>query len=154
MELSKKQEKGIDLVVKSVSKKFPFIKGWTLNEVKDGNFVIIFIDLYVDIEDYLKNFDLYPSSFIQRYTDKSDIKGSSLWHWGSEEPDGVYVGAGDEMYTKYRETATRINDHIREILKDRYEQLPEEYQLRFYNDIRGYETPASLLNFNLRLKGE
>lgn len=154
MELNKKQEKGIDLVVKSVSKKFPFIKGWRLNEVKEDGYVIIFIDLYVDIEDYLKNFDLYPSSFIQRYSDKSDIKGSSLWHWGSEEPDGVYVGAGNEEYVKYGETAKRINDHIREILKDRYEQLPEEYQLRFYNDIRRYETPASLLNFNLRLKGE
>ena len=154
MELSKKQEKGIDLVVKSVSKKFPFIKGWTLNVVKEDGYMIIFIDLYVDIEDYLKNFDLYPSNFIQRYKDKSDIKGSSLWHWGSEEPDGVYVGAGDEEYVKYGEPAKRINDHIREILKDRYEQLPEEYQLRFYNDIRRYETPASLLNFNLRLKGE
>ena len=62
MELNKKQEKGIDLVIKSVSKKFPFIKGWTLNEVKEDNYVIIFIDLYVDIEDYLKNFDLYPMS--------------------------------------------------------------------------------------------
>jgi hypothetical protein len=154
MELNKKQEKGIDLVVKSVSKKFPFIKGWTLNEVKDDGYVIIFIDLYVDIEDYLKNFDLYPSSFIQRYSDKKGIKGGSLWHWGSEEPDGVYVGAGNEEYVKYGETSKRINEHIREILKDRYEQLPEEYQVRFYNDIRRYETPASLLNFNLRLKGE
>lgn len=154
MELNKKQEKGIDLVVKSVSKKFPFIKGWVLNEVKEDGYMIIFIDLYVDLEEYLKNFDLYPSSFIQRYSDKSDIKGVSLWHWGSEEPDGVYVGAGNEEYVKYGETAKRINDHIREILKDRYEQLPEEYQLRFYNDIRRYETPASLLNFNLRLKGE
>jgi hypothetical protein len=154
MELNKKQEKGIDLVVKSVSKKFPFIKGWVLNEVKEDGYMIIFIDLYVDLEEYLKNFDLYPSSFIQRYSDKSDIKGVSLWHWGSEEPDGVYVGAGNEEYVKYGETSKRINEHIREILKDRYEQLPEEYQLRFYNDIRRYETPASLLNFNLRLKGE
>jgi hypothetical protein len=154
MELNKKQEKGIDMVIKSVSKKFPFIKGWKLNEVKDDSYVIIFIDLYVDIEDYLKNFDLYPSNFIQRYTDKSDIKGGSLWHWGSEEPNGVYVGAGNEEYEKYGKTAKRINDHIREILKDRYELLPEDYQVTFYSDIRRYEIPASLLNFNLRLANE
>ena len=69
---------------------------------------------------------MYPSSFIQGYSDKKGIKGPSLWHWGSEEPDGVYVGADNEEYVKYGETAKRINDHIREILKDRYEQLPEE----------------------------
>ena len=154
MELNKKQEKGIDLVVKSVSKKFPFIKGWTLNEVKEDGYMIIFIDLYVDIEDYLKNFDLYPSSFIQRYSDKKGIKGSSLWHWGSEEPNGQYVSSNDEAYSKYGETSKRINQHIREILNDRYEQLPEEYQLRFHNDIMGYETPASLVNFNLMLNDE
>lgn len=154
MELNKKQEKGIDLVVKSVSKKFPFIKGWVLNEVRDNGRVIVFIDLYIDIEEYLKNFDLYPSSFIQRYSDKKGISSGALWYWGSEEPNGEYVGSSDEAYEKYRETSKRINDHIREILKDRYEQLPEEYQVRFYNDIMGYETPASLLNFNLRLKDE
>ena len=153
MGLNKKQEKGIDLVIKSVSKKFPFIKGWVLNELTDDA-SIIFIDLYIDIEEYLKNFDLYPSKFIQEYSDKKGISSGLLWYWGSEEPNGDYVGTDDEANAKYSETGKRINEHIREILKDRYEQLPEEYQVRFYNNIRGYETPSSLLNFSLRLNDE
>ena len=154
--MTDKEKKGIDLTVKSLRKQYPFVKGWVLNELKDDgdSYIMIFIDLYIDIEEYLKNFDLYPSSFIQRYPDKKGISSGALWYWGSEEPNGQYVGSNDEAYSKYGETSKQINQHIREILNDRYEQLPEEYQVRFHNDIMGYETPASLVNFNLMLKDE
>jgi hypothetical protein len=156
MELSKKEEKGIDLVVRAVSKKYPFIKGWVLNQVVKADnteHTIIFIDILINMGAYLKYFDLYPSKFYINYSDKSDFQSSSLWHWGSDEEDGKWVGSDDDSREKYEEKSNNLNRHIREMLKDRYSGIPEEYQ-KLYIGYGGEPTPSSLLNFQYRIAND
>ena len=46
--------KGIDIVVKSISKKYPFIKGWNLNDEWETWETLIAIDFLVDFNEFRK----------------------------------------------------------------------------------------------------
>jgi hypothetical protein len=127
-----------------------------LNQVvkaDDNEHTMIFIDILVNMEVYLKYFDLYPSKFYINYKDKSEFQSSSFWHWGSEEEGGQYVGSHDDSREKYEEKSNNLNRHIREMLKDRYSGIPEEYQ-KLYIGYGGEPTPSSLLNFQYRIAND
>jgi hypothetical protein len=155
-DMTEKEKRGVDLVVRAVSKKFPFIKGWVLNDVvkaETSEHTMIFIDILVNMGSYLKYFDLYPSKFYINYSNKSEFQSSSLWHWGSEEEGGQYVGSYGDSREKYEEKSDNLNEHIREMLKDRYSEIPEEYQ-KLYKGYGGEPTPSSLLNFQYRIAND
>lgn len=48
--ITKKEIKGIDIIIKSIAKKYKFIKKWKLSDDYSKYKVTIFIDLYIDYE--------------------------------------------------------------------------------------------------------
>jgi hypothetical protein len=50
VEFGDKQLKGINLTIKGVAKKYPFITGWELNDNWDKWFSLVIINLIVDLE--------------------------------------------------------------------------------------------------------
>lgn len=117
-ELSPLQIKGIDLVVKSASKKYPFIKGWEFTKDYERYKTQIYINLYVDWEEAAS----FYGRKIHPVYKKDDNKFSS----------GILTFMRDNLNV----TGPEFNEHIEEsflesrkikgFLEEIYKHLPEE----------------------------
>jgi hypothetical protein len=62
-EFGEKQMKGINLAVKALAKKFPFVTGWELSDNWDIHFNIININLIVDLEKVREYYNVEISDY-------------------------------------------------------------------------------------------
>lgn len=125
--LTEKQIRGIDLVVKSASKKYPFILGWRLDSDWDKYDAHLYLDLYVDwnlISQY------YNEPIRPFYAERPEIvlgKTSSLFSYlGSDYSWENNVGRDNHFLIGYNHGVK-----IKNLLTNLYTALPEEYQLHY-----------------------
>jgi len=127
-ELTDSQEKGIDLVIKALNKKFPFIIDWGEYKHWREYSTTLFIDLVVDLNkygQYLKdkfNVNLLDHDLLVRhYKDLINFFGP----------------INDIEKEVVRENIRNLNDYIKEYSNVYYDALPNNYKLKYreYDDI-------------------
>lgn len=111
-----KQMKGINLAVKALSKKFPFVTGWELSDKWDKYYNIIFINLIVDLE---KVEDFY------------NVKIDDYWinRWKSDEiEDTSYI-----LSTVYKTDLDNLaeTNKIKDNLEKLYSNLPDDFTIQY-----------------------
>jgi len=114
--LSPNQIKGIDLVVKGVSKKYPFIIGWEKSEVFEKYQSQMFINLIVDmvkVSEYY-NGEIKPYWVEDLEIGRNDTSCGTFYLKNHEEIQEV-------SYANRRNLEKRVNDI--------YKSLPKEYQV-------------------------
>lgn len=115
-EFGEMQMKGINLVVKALSKKFPFVTGWELSQIWDEYYNVIFINLIVDLE---KAGEYYNVEFSDYWIDS----------WKSDKMvDASYILS--MAYNNNLNSLVETNK-IKEKLQELYSNLPDDFCL-FY----------------------
>jgi hypothetical protein len=114
--LSPNQIKGIDLVVKGISKKYPYIIGWEKSSVFEKYQSQMFINLIVD----MNKLSEYHNSPIKSY-------------WVDDLIEGRYDSIGGAFYLiNYDEIEDIARDNRKNLEKrinDIYKSLPKEFQV-------------------------
>jgi hypothetical protein len=138
-ELTPNQRRGIDLIVKSLKKKYNFIQGWNVDDddMKYDN--TLFIGLTIDSEktsDYY-GFRIRPT--IKRFLDEKD----DYWYGRSISNPTVYLDFPDNNDDGYQ-SKVRMN----EMANTLYKQLPEKLQRTYISQtsVGEYE---HLVNLNI-----
>jgi len=120
-ELNKKQIKGIDIVVKSTSRKFPFIKSWELYDEYQEYNSILYINLIVDlnlVKDYF-NFEWNP--------EMSESYGNKIESLGLPFLPKYKIGSPQSPeYTKKMEKTEEVKNKIEKSFQNLYENLPDQ----------------------------
>lgn len=105
-ELSLEKIKGIDIVVKSISKKYPFIKGWEFNDNWESWETLIVINFFVDYNEFKKYIGdkKYRKSIYKR----------------------TYLNLSDAVNFDYYDEVTDLGESIKNLSESLYETLPDE----------------------------
>jgi hypothetical protein len=138
-ELTPNETRGIDLLVKSLKKKYNFITGWNVDDDDLRYDNTLFIGLTIDSEktsDYY-GFRIRPT--IKRFLDEKD----DYWYGRSVSNPTVYLDLPDNNDDGYQ-SKVRMN----ELANTLYKQLPEKLQRRYISQtsVGEYE---HLVNINI-----
>ena len=129
--LDKLQIKGIDLAVKTLSKKYPFITGWgEYDKWEDFN-----VRLFINIK----------------------ISPKLLAEYVNGEPEKVLPSSGESIYLQdfleYRtfdwEQVKDLNNNIQEDLEKAYEFLPDMYKLKYELFSSSYDKILGVGNYSI-----
>ena len=146
-DLTEKQRRGIDLVVKSASKKYPFILGWELFPDWQKYDAHLYLDLYVDWNLISQYYNEPINPYYVEYPEAID-KTSSLF---------TYLGSENNDRDEHIQTGYNHGVKVRNLFTTLYQALPEEYQL-FYTHHGGLGDVKSLcsltVNDYLNIKGK
>lgn len=143
-DLTEKQLRGLDLIVKGTSKKFPFINGWSLADDYRNYRATLYIDLYIDYPK-MAEFLGYKihSSVMKRYLDgKLELSSSSLSPFLATLED-EYPLWGEEKQTEIFEAGYELHVKIKEMLNKLYNNLPDDYVLTYETTFSTTETKHS-----------
>jgi hypothetical protein len=111
-EFGEKQMKGINLAVKALAKKFPFVTGWELSDNWDRHFNLININLIVDLEKVGEYYNV-------------EINDYWIGRWNSDEvEDTSYI-----LSTAYKTDLDNLveTNKIRKKMDDIYSSLPDDF---------------------------
>ena len=121
-ELTPNERRGVDLIVKSLKKKYNFITGWNLEDDYKEYHNTLFINLPIDIE---KVSDYY--GFRIRPTIKKLIKDKeSEWYGRHLSNPTVYLDLPEGNDDGYQS-----KKHMNEMANTLYKQLPQQLQRRY-----------------------
>jgi|688.fasta_scaffold84845_5 hypothetical protein len=125
---TKKQLRGLDMVMNKLMKKYSYIKGWRLSSIYENYAVTIYLDLYVDFFELADKYGYgvlnYWKKDLLQDPEKSRVgaisayignKDGTSFDWGGperEESFNLYYNLGKEM---------------REYVNNLYLLLPSEY---------------------------
>lgn len=118
MEFTKKEERGFELVVKAMRKKFPFI---TFIEIEEIGKYHIWVSIGVEMLSFLKYYNLPPSDFHLR-RGVEDTRDYYKDYSGS----GYVFGMIDDEYQD--EFSNDYNKKMENLMNGLYNALPEEYK--------------------------
>jgi hypothetical protein len=114
--LTPNQVKGINMVIKGIGKKYPYVVGWEKSEVFDKYQSQMFINLIVDMTKFAK----YYNSPIKSY-------------WVDDLIEGRYDSIGGAFYLvnydEIRDDAYETKRKLENRIKDIYVLLPKEFQV-------------------------
>jgi hypothetical protein len=107
--------KGIDVTIKLLSKKFPFIVNWVLTEPLDKYNYSLYIDLIVDIDKVKDYYGLDMSDIYKKYAELmfDEKSGSNAYPFSALNYEGVF----EDPYLESKK--------ITETLNDIYEDIPD-----------------------------
>jgi hypothetical protein len=128
-QLNKKQLRALDMMIKAISRKYPFIIGWEPSEDFLKYDTMLNIDFKVDYEKLAKFFNAETDETWKR------IIGDE----GGSYP--TYSLGGPFNYDKYphiKDLSFNTTENIERILTDINEELPEEIRITYqYENFRG-----------------
>lgn len=120
--------RGIDLAVKSVKKKYTFIKDWKLNETYLNYKNVLFLDFEIDWIK-LSEYSGYPVNHTYLKRIKSTSTLGIFYNLKEENPIDVGV-AEDEKFDYFYELKKSIND----MLQLMYKSLPDKMVIKWEED--------------------
>ena len=118
MEFTKKEERGFELVVKAMRKKFPFITFIKIEEIGKYH---IWVTIGVEMLGFLKYYNLPPSDF-HSSRGVEDTRDYYKEYRGS----GYVFGMIDDEYQD--EFSNDYNKKMENLMNGLYNALPEEYK--------------------------
>ena len=128
-QLTKKQLRALDLMIKSVSKRYPFIIGWKPSEDFLTYDTMLNIDFMVDYEKLAKFFNTETDSTWKKIIQDEGGSYSAYTLGGPFNYD-------DNPHIK--DLSYDTSDKIERILSDMNEQLPDDMMITYtYENFRG-----------------
>lgn len=130
-DINKKQIRGIDLVVKALTKSFPFIKGWDF--YRETYTSVLFLSLTINIKE------------LTEY-----VKGTLEPYWNEKlktEPYDTYLLGSVISDIPVENDVVKLRQTIEDKARNLYESLPDE--LAIYNDMSSSLTPTERFSFRL-----
>ena len=121
MEITEKQEKGIELLTKGLRRKFPFILGMEIKEITEYHIWVIII---VEFTRFLKFYNVPPSSFHAKY----GLVTSKQYFKDYRNP-GYLFGLVDGEHKD--DFGNEYNNKMENFLSGLYNSLPEEYTIQY-----------------------
>ncbi len=128
-DINKKQIRGLDLVVKALTKSYPFIKGW--NFYKETYTSVIFLSLTININELTKY-----------------VKGTLEPYWKEKlktEPYDAYLLGAIISDIPVENDVVKLRQTIEDKARNLYDSLPDE--LAIYNDMSSSLTPTERFSF-------
>jgi hypothetical protein len=121
-ELSNKERRGIDISIKALSKKYPFVKGWDLTKDWNRYNTMIGIDVYVnffDLSDYsgLRMSPYWKKALLDPQPDERDLK--------------TYALGGYFEYPREDQTMFELRRKLESTLEDLYVHLPDDMKTTY-----------------------
>jgi hypothetical protein len=127
-QLTKKQERALDKMIKAISRRFPFIIGWKPSEDFLKYDTMLNIDFMVDYDKLAKFFDADTDDTWKRIIE-------------NEGPYPMYSLGGPFSYDKFphiKDLSYDTSKKIETILTNMNEELPEGFQITYpYENFRG-----------------
>jgi hypothetical protein len=117
-ELSNKERRGIDISVKALTKKYPFVKGWSLTKDWNKYNTMTGIDIYVNF------FDL---------SDYSGLRMNDYWKKELMTPKEhtTYALGGYLEYPREDSTMFELRRKLESTLEDLYVHLPDDMKTTY-----------------------
>jgi|TARA_R110002124_G_scaffold202437_1_gene368954 hypothetical protein len=136
--LTKDQTKGVDLIVKAVMKKHPFIKGGELSDDYKKFDAILFINLNVDLFQLTEeNGHKLYDAWIQDYETNGPSVLSTSTLSGFIHRDETYYGP-DDIFHLYYDLSNQINDELNQMYDFLPGNMKVEYKSFGLNDKKSY----------------
>ena len=134
MDITEKQERGLELLTKGLRRKFPVVLGMEIKEITDYH---IWVSIIVEFTRFLKFYNVPPSSFHLKH----GLENSKNYFEGYRNPGYLFGLVGDEHKDDF---SGGYNDKMGNFLSGLYSALPTEYTTQFNNHpkqilIWGYE---------------
>lgn len=126
-EFTDDQKKGLEMIMKSVKKKFPFIKGWKLSDTYENYITTLYIDIYFDLfelSEYL-NLDIKDYYKKKYYESPKDINSSALSVFFNDKNEDV-LGFSESLFDKLYEFKY---DKIQKYMNNLYNYIPDKYKI-------------------------
>ena len=127
-QLTKKQLRALDMMIKSISKRYPFIIGWEPSEDFLLYDTMLNIDFKVDYDKLAKFFNADPDETWKRIID-------------NEGPYPTYSLGGPFDYDKYphiKDLSFNTTESMERILSTINQELPEDMTITYqYENFRG-----------------
>ena len=144
---TEKQIRGIDLIVKSVKKKYPFIIGWEFNKDFEKYVVHLYINLIVDFDEVAK---FYKDDIHLVYKDRRIPLISSLLLTFLESNN--FLGFDNPKRQEFFEYNYNETKKLTNLVSQLYKTLPEEFLIYYdyeswNNEIKKYEVDLSVSEF-------
>ena len=127
IKLNDKQIRGVEMVIKAISRKYKFVKGWELYERNEKYESVLFINLIMDYQEFADTYKYYT-----RRNKHQRITTSSIAAYMSKSEED-FNKPYDEKNTLYDEI-TNIRNEMEKSIKQLYDNLPEEFISHFYLD--------------------
>ena len=128
-QLTKKQERALDKMIKAIMRKFPFITGWKPSEDFLKYNTMLNIDFIIDYDKLAKFFDADTDEGWKRILDD---EGGAY---------SMYSLGGPFSYDKYphiKDLSYDTTEKIERLLNNMNEELPEGFQITYpYENFRG-----------------
>jgi hypothetical protein len=131
--ITEEKIKGINMTIKGLSKKFPFIKGWEFISNYEKYTSNLYINLYVDFKEAAKFYNKEFNSYHEKeYNEKPEtLKTSTLSVYIGNEKPNYRTKEWDDMIEYYSNEKRKINDNLNNL----YQRLPEEFQVNWSTDL-------------------
>jgi len=127
-QLTKKQERALDKMIKVIMRKYPFITGWNASEDFLKWDTMVNIDIMVDYDKLCKFFDAEPSKYWLKHIDKE----------GSLESYSLGGPFNYDDYPHIKELSFDTSKKIEDILNSMNQELPEDFQITYpFTNFRG-----------------
>jgi hypothetical protein len=127
-QLTKKQERALDKMIKAISRRFPFIVGWKPSEDFLKYDTMLNIDFMVDYDKLAKFFNADTDDTWKRIIE-------------NEGPYPMYSLGGPFSYDKFphiKDLSYDTSSKIEELLTNMNEELPEGFSITYpYENFRG-----------------
>ena len=128
-QLTKKQERALDKMIKVISRRFPFITGWKPSEDFLNYDTMLNIDFIIDYDKLAKFFDAESDGYWKKIIDDN----------GGSYP--TYSLGGPFNYDKYphiKDLSYDTTEKIERLLTNMNQELPEGFQITYpYENFRG-----------------
>ena len=127
-QLTKKQERALDKMIKAISRRFPFIVGWKPSEDFLAYDTMLNIDFMIDYDKLAKFFNAETDETWKRIIE-------------NEGPYPMYSLGGPFSYDKFphiKDLSYDTSAKIEELLTNMNEELPEGFSITYpYENFRG-----------------
>ena len=138
--LTKDQTKGIDLIVKAVMKKHPFIKGSELIDDYKKFEAVLFIDLNVDwFQLTEENGHKLGDPWVQDYETNGPSALSTSTLSGFIHRDEIYYGP-DDIFQLYYDLSNQIKDELNQM----YDFLPDNMKVEYNTFLKNTKSYVSV----------
>ena len=141
------KRKGIEMSVKGLHKKFPFILGYKDDESIDQYESAHYIDLIIDLNKLSEYMDVPVNPFWSVHANEPSYqKIYAIWSYLQFPPEV------DSWGDIHNHPGYILGEDIRETVETIYEYLPEQYKL-YYKSDTSYISPPPIYPVRLKVNG-
>ena len=143
------KRKGIDMAVKGLRKKFPFIKGYEDDDSVDKYESAHYIDLIIDLDKLSDYMDVPVNPFWKVHaSDPQYRKVYAIWSYLNFPPP--YNNTNSDNIQSH--PGYMLGGEIKSTLNTMYDYLPDEYKL-FYTSQMSVIDPPPIYQVGLKVNG-